>query len=425
MRILHAARNTANQAGDAVAGLRRLGHEAEVWEYGPAPAFNFPVDRRIPLDSRDPRIFWTTFQEAIERFDVFHFHFGRSLFPDQWGGVPPLWDLPIYRALGKKVFFTFHGSDCRIRAIHLETNPWSYYRTSDIPADDDRTQKVIQVVRTYADRMFVVSPDYLSFIPDAVVMPRLIDLAEWPEQAPAQRDVPTVLHVPSRRGTKGTDRILAGLHELEAEGVPFNLRLLEGVPHEEARKAIQDADIVVDNVITGDYEVVSIEAMASNRVAVANVFPAVSAAYPGNPVYPVDPETFVDRMRDLIMDVDGRRERAARGRAHVAATHDAPVIAARLLEHYEAPAAPVLQRAFPDWLSLEPQRKIEHLEALLARSQEREAGLRRRLGLPVDGVADLRTQGERAKDILPDRFRLPLRRARARARTWLGRIRGR
>ena len=425
MRILHAARNIANQGGYAVAALRRLGHEAEVWEYGPASAFNFPVDRRIPLDGRDPRIFWDTFRDALDRFDVFHFHFGRSLFADQWGGVPPLWDLPIYRALGKKVFFTFHGSDCRIRSIHLETNPWSYYRTSEIAADDDRTLKVIQVVRTYADAMFVVSPDYLSFIPDAVVMPRLIDLAEWPEQEPAQREIPTILHVPSRRGTKGTERIVAGLRTLEAEGVRFNLRLLEGVPHDEARRAIQDADIVIDNVITGDYEVVSIEAMASSRVAVANVFPEVAAAYPGAPVYSVNPDTFVERMRALVADVDGRRAMAARGRAHVATTHDAPVIASRLLEFYAAPSAPVPQRAFPDWISLDSQRKIEHLESMLARAQVREAALRRRLGLPVEGSGDLRTPTERTKDLLPERFRLPLRRARARARTWVGRMRRR
>ena len=44
MRILHAARNVANQAGDVVVALRRLGHDAELWEYGANP-FGFPSDR--------------------------------------------------------------------------------------------------------------------------------------------------------------------------------------------------------------------------------------------------------------------------------------------------------------------------------------------------------------------------------------------
>ena len=418
MRILHAARNIANQAGYAAAALRRMGHEVEVWEYGRS-AFGFPADRTIPLDSRDPRIFWETFLEAIDRFEILHFHFGRSLFPDQWGGVPPFWDLPIYRALGKKVFFTFHGSDARLRAVHLQKNPWSYYQTGQVAADDDRTAKVVEVIRTYSNAMFVTSVDYLDYIPDAIVAPRIIDLAEWPEQSPVQRDVPVVLHVPSRRGTKGTDRILAGLGALEAEGLPFTLRLLEGVPHDEARRAIQDADIVVDNIITGDYEVVSMEAMASSRVAVANVSPAITAVYPDAPVYSLDPDTFVDRMRVLVRDAGLRRDLAARGRAYVARVHDAPVIAAQLVRHYEAPSSPVPGRSFPDWLSLQPQRRIEHLEGLLARAEVRENDLRRRLGMPLTGPGDLRPGSELAKDILPDSIRLPLRRVRARATTWL------
>src|SRR5690606_39056052 len=76
VRILHAPRNIADQAGVAVRALRRLGHDAEVWEYDEHP-FRFPVDRTIDTRSGDPAIWWRTFLEAIERFDVFHFHFGR------------------------------------------------------------------------------------------------------------------------------------------------------------------------------------------------------------------------------------------------------------------------------------------------------------------------------------------------------------
>ena len=147
-------------AGGRRRALRRLGYEAEVWEYGDNP-FGYEVDRTIPLDTeaRDPSVFWQTFQEAIERFDVFHFHFARTFFPNDWGGLPPFWDLPIYRILGKKVYFTFHGTDIRIRRIHEQVNPWSHYRTSDIASDDDRTEKVIEVCRAYADELFVVSVD--------------------------------------------------------------------------------------------------------------------------------------------------------------------------------------------------------------------------------------------------------------------------
>ncbi len=433
MRILHAARNIADQPAIVVRALRAMGHEAEVWEYDANP-FGFEVDRTISLDreTRDPTVFWRTFLEAIDRFDVLHFHFARTLFPNQWGGLPPFWDLPIYRILGKKVFFTFHGTDIRIRRIHEQVNPWSYYRFSDIEADDDRTEKVIEVCRTYADRLFVTSVDYRHFVPEAEVLPRAIDLAAWPEQPPAQRDVPVVLHVPSRRGTKGTDLILAGLDRLAAAGLPFERRLLEGVPHDEAMRAIADADVVIDNVLTGDYEVVSIEAMAANRVAVANVGPQALDAFPAAPVWALDPDTFDERMTTLLTDRELRRGLASRGRSYVAGIHDAPVIARQLVAAYEADHPPVAVRAFPDWLSLEPARRIERLETQLARSQNelartrlREEELRARLGLPSLGPvtgAVAPTPGDRLRTFLPEPVKRPLRRFRARL---AGRGRGR
>ncbi|MBI2776429.1 MAG: glycosyltransferase family 4 protein [Chloroflexi bacterium] len=419
LRILHAARNPADQAGVVVRALRKLGHEAEVWVYDENP-FRYQVDREISIKSGDPQVFWRTFLEAIERFDVIHFHFGRSLFPDDWGGVPPLWDLPIYRILGKKVFATWHGSDCRQMRIHLEKNPWSYFKSSDLRPDDDRTAKVVEVFRTYADRQFVTAPDYLDYVPDAEVLGRVIDLEEWPEQAPGQRERPLVLHVPSRRGTKGTEFLLPAIEALKTEGLAFDFQLLEGVPHDEARRAIRNADVVVDNLITGDYEIVSIEAMASSRVAVANIQAPSARAFPDAPVFSVDPTIVRDRLRSLIGDLELRRSLAERGRAHVAATHDAPVAAEKLVAAYTAPSRPVARQAFPDWVSLAPARRVEQVERLLAQARHRELDYRRRLGLAVE-LPDDRT----AKDRLPMPVRLVLRRWRARLTQAVRRRRGR
>jgi glycosyltransferase involved in cell wall biosynthesis len=320
-------------------------------------------------------------------------------------------DLPIYRALGKKVFFTFHGMDVQIRRIHEQVMPWSYFRHSDVTTDDDRVEKTLEVCRTYANRLFVVSVDYLEYLPEAQVVPRVIDLSEWEEQLPVQREVPVVLHVPSRRGKKGTEMILAGLDRLAADGVAFELRLLEGVPHDEARRAIRDADVVIDNVLTGDYEVVSMEAMASSRVAVANVGEPVRAAFPDAPVYSVTPDDFEARMRALLADPATRRDLAARGRPYVERIHDAPVIARQLLDAYRADAPPVA-RSFPDWMSLAGARRAERLEERvgfleqeLARARRREDALRGRSGPFPRGsaaIAPPRALLDRAKDALPD-----------------------
>src|SRR5439155_23619998 len=222
MRILHVPLNIANQPGYLARAQRRLGHDAEVWEFGDN-AFGFQSDRRIDIYARDPRLIWEAFRDAVEHFDVFHFNFARSFFSYPWpiGRVPQYWDLPILRSLGKKVFFTFHGTDCRTRRALDESNPWSFYKYADIPVDDDRVEQNVNIIRTYAHKMFITSPEYSVFVPDAALQPRTLDLDEWPEQPPSQREFPKILHVPSARGTKGTPFVVDGLRTLEEQGVKF------------------------------------------------------------------------------------------------------------------------------------------------------------------------------------------------------------
>ncbi|MFY9587327.1 MAG: hypothetical protein WAT66_07730 [Actinomycetota bacterium] len=417
MRILHAPANIANQAWYAAKGLRALGHEVEVWEYD-TNRFGFPVDRAIDTSSHDTKMVFDLLTEAIQRFDVFHFHFARTLIPS-WVPMPFLWDLPLLRMLGKKVFMTFHGSEIRVRKIHEEYTPWSYFRFSDLDVDDDLVTKRTQVIRTFVDRMFVVSTDYFPFVPDAEWMPRIIDLTEWPEQEPSIRPVPQVLHIPSRRGKKGTEMILEGLEALKREGVPFDLTLVEDVPHDEARARIRAADIVIDNVLTGDYELVSMETMASSRVAVSYISDAVLDSFGGDvPVYNVNPATFVERMRDLITDRPMCLDLASRGRAHVARIHDAPVVAAMLADRYASTGTKGSSRAFPDWYSSGDERKVERLEERAATLATDRARLTKVNAVLRERLARLDRRSRRldsVKGLLPPAARKRLRALRRRA----------
>jgi glycosyltransferase involved in cell wall biosynthesis len=390
LRILHAPTNIAGQAGDVVAALRRLGHHAELWETK-ADRFGRPADRILDLDPDRPQATLDAIRDAADQFDVVHFHFGRTLVPAR-GVLPPYWDLPVLRGLGKRIFFTFHGSDVRVSGLHRAQNPWiAHYAASQEP-DDDRTTKAVQVMRTYADGLFVASANNLVYVPDALYLPRVIDLAAWPACPPRDHDRPVIVHAPTRRTTKGTDLVLAALDDLAAEGLDFEVRLLEGVPHEEVRRTLANADILVDNVIAGSYGIVSLEAMASGMVAVANLSDPIREAHPDAPVVDVDPTTVRDALRRLIGDRDERRRIASLGRPWVSRVHDAEVVAGRLVEAYRAPARPATGRSMPDWMSMSRARKIEqlearvdHLESELIGSRRREAELRARLGMPQDG----------------------------------------
>jgi hypothetical protein len=389
LRILHAPRNIAGQGSDIVAALRRLGHHAELWEDVP-DVFGRPSDRVLALDRADGRPTWDALHDVVERFDVVHFHFGHTLVPRN-GVLPPYWDVPLLRSLGLRLYFTFHGSDIRMGRVHGEINPWSHLFVGPSQPEDDRIEKSLQVMRTYADRMFVTSVNYLAYVPDAEYLPRVIDLGSLPPVAPRARSVPVLVHAPTRRGTKGTDRLLSIVDQLRADGLEFELRLLEGVSHAEVMRALADADVLLDNIVAGSYGIVSLEAMASGAVAVSSMSDALVAAHPDVPVVRINPETAVEVLRWLIPDVERRRQLSLSGRAFVERVHDADRVAAQLVEHYRAPRRPIRDRAMPDWISMKPARQVETLEAriealevALARARRNERQLRERLGLSAE-----------------------------------------
>ena len=73
---------------------------------------------------------------------------------------------------------------------------------------------------------------------------------------------PLVVHAPTNRAVKGTHHVLAALDALRAEGVAFELRLVEGLTHDEARRVYAQADLVVDQLLLGWYGGLAVECMA-------------------------------------------------------------------------------------------------------------------------------------------------------------------
>src|SRR5438067_276970 len=116
-RILHAPTNIAGIAGLLARAERDLGHDATSVEYI-SRRLAFGTDRSLHLEARGSAPAKALAAGrfalgALRQFDVFHLYFGNTLFP--W----PYPDLPLLRALGKRIVFHFCGCEVRSRARNL------------------------------------------------------------------------------------------------------------------------------------------------------------------------------------------------------------------------------------------------------------------------------------------------------------------
>ena len=125
MRVLHAPSEIAGQTSILARALRDLGIEAHSLATNPTFA-QYAVDEMRPYDAMSPPRRYLGYAGNLARhlakWDVFHFHFGRTLIP------PHNPDLPLYHALGKKVVFHYHGCDVRDRAMMLANHAASSVR---------------------------------------------------------------------------------------------------------------------------------------------------------------------------------------------------------------------------------------------------------------------------------------------------------
>ncbi|MBT9544465.1 MAG: glycosyltransferase [Candidatus Sericytochromatia bacterium] len=102
-----------------------------------------------------------------------------------------------------------------------------------------------------------------------------LDLEQWSAKTQLNESDGTIvpiriIHTPNHRGFKGTEFLLSAISELKSEGLKIDLVLLEGIPNDEVRIQMQQADILVEQLITG-YGMSAVEGMASGLVVISNL----------------------------------------------------------------------------------------------------------------------------------------------------------
>ena len=186
---------------------------------------------------------------AIGKFDTFIFSFGSSFF-----SATPYFkqkqllykELPFLKKLGKKIIYVFHGSD--ERPPYLDGN-FQDIEAPELAKMTKQWRDKMKCIEKYADEIISHPPS--SQFHECKMIQWLqigIPFKFIPQEKPSLTAKLTILHCPSNLAVKGTLIIRQVIEELQGEGYCFDYVEISGKPNNEVINAIQQADIIIDQL---------------------------------------------------------------------------------------------------------------------------------------------------------------------------------
>lgn len=331
---------------DFAEGFRQLGHEVDTLLCGRNPqhpdlqytyehnhhsiagAIKQLITNPLATYLENPKVL-QNLRHFLTGYDVYVFQFGSSILPNNR-------DYSILKQLGKQIITVFNGSETR----HWSTAEpiWAsqglrcpeMYR--EAPFNDlNARMRTVRMAERYADAMFShPSTSGLSIRPyKHFYLP--FDMSLYRFNVPA-REIPVVVHAPSRRATKGTDVFLETLEQLKRDGVRFDLRLLEGVTNSEVISQLVDADVVLDQLDAPTYGMFALEGLATGcAVAGGNTYSFIPVPKE-RPVVHLSSDMLYEQLRVLLTDRDLRVRLAHEGRKFAEQHHGMKPVAERMLQ---------------------------------------------------------------------------------------------
>jgi len=198
--------------------------------------------------------------KAKGEYDIFHFHFLHSLYPD-------LRELDELKQRGKKIIFSFWGSDQRSpewvmyqQARFLGYRPPKpYFLTRELYLKQKK-------INQYADVMFGI-----TCIPRGLRPLGFAETEKWSleEKKRIQKKYPMhkgkhkviFLHAPTNNFKKGSAIIMNLLKECQNEGMPLDMMLVSGKEPKDAKRLFAHADFAIDQLGAGTFGLFGLEMM--------------------------------------------------------------------------------------------------------------------------------------------------------------------
>ena len=326
MRVLHYPFNLASQMAVTVRAERRLGLDAV--------GIARKVKDQFRTDSEGIDLYPSRFKFILRwlkefwRADVLHCYAGGKVFPLRL-------ELLLCLFSRKRKIVEWMGGEIRMPSVESRLNPF-YAQTLkegyEYP-ESDIGSILIQTAYRLAGFRAVINAVSLA---DYMITPfdRVERRIDVPEKCPKSRKMPKkprVLHAPSAPICKGTKYV-----DAEMKKVGWEYIKLIGADREKVQEEIKKADIVIDQLMLGEFGLVTIEALAQGKPVLCYVRREVCWGYPR-------PLPLVLAHADSVIFplLIAKFAREPKDCWQFARTHfHSDVVAQRLKEIYEAPTIP-------------------------------------------------------------------------------------
>lgn len=278
MKVLHLPTTVGGQGWGLAQAERKIGLDSSVL-IRRNNILNYPCNMSMELEkcnngiSKFIKSLQWVYKVCRSDYDILHFNFGSTIMDlTHIGFGEP--DLPFYKKKGRGLFVTFNGCDVRQKYKLMKEVEFSACHNNlcsevcNNPVWDRRKQKNVEKFDKYVDGIFAITPDLLRFLPKrAIYLPKTISSWDSIEKtAINKRKKISIIHAPTDRIIKGTDYIVKAINQVKRKyGDVIEFTMIENMSHQDAIKAYNDADVVIDQLMIGWYGGFAVEVMKMGK----------------------------------------------------------------------------------------------------------------------------------------------------------------
>ncbi len=327
IKIFHGTMEIANQMYTYTSGLKKLGAFAKSANF-----YNSYLQYKSDITSDYRYVPQKLINELLNSYDIFHFHFGTTLYPDNS-------DLPILKKLGKILIMQYWGSDVRRLSLIKKFNPYALSKNLDEKA-------IVSKLKFFAENIkyvFVEDQELYECVKDIhekiFVIRQAINLKEYQPSYKDYQDyqsnnIVRIVHAPTDPIFKGTKYIQEAIKKLSRR-YNIDFTLVQGLAHSEAIEIYKTADIIVDQLHSSGYGLFAIESMALAKPVVIWIPDYFLNKYPeAPPVIRASPDNIEQVLEYLINNREILTDIAKRARMYVEKYHDVEKIKYDLILTY-------------------------------------------------------------------------------------------